>query len=230
MKASATASRSSYAAPGSRATPSSHASGKGSNPRRFRIGRCSRCGGIGSGDAVRGVPGGRTAMELVDASVGRDAIEPCARLARVREGFARPPRAEERVLKNVGGVVGRSEHAVAVEAQLVEIGGNEGEERGVRGSGHRSRTPRGNAGAPRFEYSAIPKCAGPASRVSATRSDVRNVPTSAGGSSAAAANRPARTPRGRRRGTRAPFPGASSSRRCTLRACRRTARRPRAGR
>jgi hypothetical protein len=64
----------------------------------------------------------RPARERVERGVRRDPVEPAPQRAAAIEAAKTPPRAEERVLERVFGVVQRAEHAVAVRAQLGAVG------------------------------------------------------------------------------------------------------------
>src|SRR5688500_10823441 len=64
----------------------------------------------------------RAAFEVGEADVGGDAVEPGADRRPALEGVVRLPGAQERLLHEVLGLVGRSGHAVAVGEQLPAVG------------------------------------------------------------------------------------------------------------
>jgi hypothetical protein len=63
-----------------------------------------------------------TAGDRVEAHVGRDPMQPGAKLTATAEPRERPPGAQERVLERVLGIVRRAKHPVAVGVQRGAVG------------------------------------------------------------------------------------------------------------
>jgi hypothetical protein len=87
------------------------------DPHRFGQGLAGRrvrrsCGGVTGREAAR-----RPARDQLQACVGRDLVEPRADRASLLEASESPPRAQQRLLQRVVGVVEGAEHAVAVRVQ-----------------------------------------------------------------------------------------------------------------
>ena len=90
-----------------------HPDGLGERRARIgvRVGRSARAGGKAAARPPR-----------VEADVGRDPVQPRAHRAPAGEPAEPAPRAQERLLKRVLGVVERPEHPVAVRVELPAVG------------------------------------------------------------------------------------------------------------
>ncbi len=85
----------------------------------------------------------RALLQRVQARVGRDPVQPGAQRRAPRVGRARAPRAQERLLREVLGLLEGAEHPVAVQLQLAPVALDERREAGLVGqleSGHASVT------------------------------------------------------------------------------------------
>ena len=108
------------------ATSSSSASGYG----------CSH--GTSANECDSGQPP-RPAAQQVEAHVRRDAVEPCPDKRAAVERVAAAPRAQERLLHRVLGLVERGQHPVAVDVQLAPVPLGERRERGLLARDRRRR-------------------------------------------------------------------------------------------
>ena len=96
-----------------------------------KVGRRQRAGAeLGGGARVVGHEAPRTALEDPEAGVGRDPVEPGAERRAPVVGRAAAPRAEERLLDRVLGVLERAEHPVGVHLELGAVPFDERRERG----------------------------------------------------------------------------------------------------
>ena len=78
--------------------------------------------------------GTRSALQQIEANVGRDPVQPWSQSGPILERRQRPPSAEHRVLDGVLGLVDRSKHPVAVAGQLPAVLLQRiGRDRGARG-------------------------------------------------------------------------------------------------
>ena len=94
--------------------------------------------GEGVGETVAGTRGRpmvdwehafRPSCDHVEAGVGRDPVEPRTQRATLLELLQPAPRAEQRVLEGVVGVVDRAQHPVAVRVELTSVGIHEAAKR-----------------------------------------------------------------------------------------------------
>ncbi len=103
----------------------------------------------------------RALLERVQAGVGRDPVQPRAQRRAARVGLARAPRAQERLLREVLGLLEGAEHPVAVDLQLAAVALDERREGGLVGqleSGHVCVTAVGAKTHRRQCYHGAPRC------------------------------------------------------------------------
>ena len=91
------------------------------------------------GERLDGLGPARPALELVEAGVRRDPVQPGVHGGAALEPLERPPGAQQRLLHEVLGVVDRAEHPVAVDLQRVAVGLHELPERALVAGGRRGQ-------------------------------------------------------------------------------------------